>query len=150
VTHNPYLSVLINAVAAIFFIIVSSFAVAALARLISKLSGATRRKQENTFAGYLFASPWIVGFLIFVVVPMLFSLYWSFTDFRIASGEPIKWVGLANYIQLITKDSSFRASIVNTLYLTVIGLPLQSASSAWHSTCLLFWVSIQQYCCAGV
>jgi multiple sugar transport system permease protein len=123
--HNSYISVLINAVAAIFFIIVSSFAVATLARFISKLSGATARKQENTFAGYLFASPWIVGFLIFVVVPMFFSLYWSFTDFRIASGEPIKWVGLANYIQLITKDSNFRASIINTLYLTVIGLPLQ-------------------------
>ncbi|MBP8789136.1 MAG: sugar ABC transporter permease [Azonexus sp.] len=123
--HNPYISVLINAMAAVLFIIISSFLVATLARFIAKLSGATQRKQENTFAGYLFASPWIVGFLIFVVVPLLFSLYWSFTDFRIASGRPIKWVGLDNYIRLLTKDSGFRASIVNTLYLTVIGLPLQ-------------------------
>jgi len=35
------------------------------------------------------------------------------------------WVGLENYIHLITKDSGFRASIVNTLYYTIIGLPLQ-------------------------
>jgi multiple sugar transport system permease protein len=123
--HNPYISVLINAAVAILFIVFSSFAVASLARFIAKLSGVTRRKQENTFAGYLFASPWIVGFLIFVVVPMFFSLYWSFTDFRIASNIPAKWVGLDNYIRLITADSSFRASIINTLYLTVLGLPLQ-------------------------
>jgi multiple sugar transport system permease protein len=123
--HNPYISVLINAVAAILFIVVSSYGVATLARFISKLSGATYRKQENTFAGYLFASPWIVGFLIFVVVPMVFSLYWSFTDFRIASNSPAKWVGLTNYINLIIKDTNFRASIVNTLYMTVLGLPLQ-------------------------
>lgn len=125
--QNPYLSVIINAILAVAFIIVSSFGVATLARFIAKLSGASRVKQENTFAGYLFASPWIVGFLIFVVVPLLFSLYWSFTDFRIASNEPAKWVGLTNYVTLLTKDSGFRASIINTLYLTVLGLPLQMA-----------------------
>jgi len=123
--HNPYVSVLVNAVVAVLFIVLSSLAVASLARLISKLRGATPRRQDNTFAGYLFASPWIVGFLIFVVVPMLFSLYWSFTDYRIASNVPAKWVGIENYSTLLTKDSSFRASIINTLYLTVLGLPLQ-------------------------
>jgi len=122
---NSYFNVLIYAGAAIVFIVASSFAVAALARAIAKLSGATNRKQENTFAGYLFASPWIVGFLIFVVVPMAFSLYWSFTNYRIASATPTHWVGFANYIRLITKDDGFRASIVNTLFLTVLGLPLQ-------------------------
>jgi multiple sugar transport system permease protein len=119
--------VLINAAAAVLFIVLSSFAVASLARLIAKLSGAKRRKQENTFAGYLFVSPWLVGFLIFVVVPMFFSLYWSLTDYRIASNVPAEWVGLKNYVTLITKDSGFRASIVNTLYLTVLGLPMQMA-----------------------
>ncbi len=122
---NPYLSVLVYAVTAILFIIISSYGVASLARYIAKLSKANRRKQENTFAGYLFASPWIVGFVIFVVVPMAFSLYWSFTNFRSASKTPTEIVGLANYIRLLTKDDSFRASIINTLYLTVLGLPLQ-------------------------
>jgi multiple sugar transport system permease protein len=122
--HNSYLSVLFNAAAAVLFIIISSYGVASLARFIAKKRGATRKKQENTFAGYLFASPWIVGFLIFVVVPMLFSLYWSFTDFRIASNVPPQWIGLANYVRLILKDDNFRASIINTLFLTVLGLPL--------------------------
>ena len=44
------------------FILLSSLGVGALARWIVKLRGGSRQKQQNTFAGYLFASPWIVGF----------------------------------------------------------------------------------------
>jgi len=123
--RNPYVSVTFNAILAILFIIISSLAVAFLARSIAKLAKATRSKQQSTFAGYLFASPWIVGFLIFVAVPLGFSLYWSFTDFRIASNEPINFVQFNNYVRLLTSDTNFRASMVNTLYLTIIGLPLQ-------------------------
>ena len=126
-TSNPYINVLITAVEAVLFIIVTSYLLASLARFIATKAGATPKKQENTFAGYLFAAPWIVGFLIFVIVPMGFSLYWSFTDYRIASPEPTQWVNFENYKNLILNDETFRASIVNTLYLTVIGLPLQMA-----------------------
>lgn len=123
--NNPYLDVLVTAVLTILFIIVSSYAVGLLARGIARLRGATPKQQANTFAGYLFASPWLVGFFIFVVVPLGFSLYWSFTDYRIASGKPMQWVGLENYRVLLSTDDNFRASVVNTLYLTVVGLPLQ-------------------------
>jgi multiple sugar transport system permease protein len=124
-SSNPYTDALLTAGGAVVFIILSSLGVAALARALSKRSGKTPIQQANTFSGYLFASPWIVGFLIFVVIPLGFSLYWSFTDYRVISPEPADWVGLENYANLITKDDGFRASIVNTLYLTVIGLPLQ-------------------------
>ncbi len=125
--ENPYINLLVTAVLAIIFIIASSYGVGALARFIAKKSGATQREQENTFAGYLFASPWIVGFLLFVLIPLGFSLYWSFTDYRVISSEPAQWVGFDNYIKLLKDDTGFRASLVNTLYLTVIGLPLQMA-----------------------
>lgn len=123
--HNPYIKTLLTVVVAVVFIVISSLGVAFLAKFIAKKAGAGRRKQQDTFSGYLFASPWIVGFLIFVLVPLSFSLYWSFTDFRIASNEAPNWIGLANYIKLLTADSNFRASIINTLFLTVLGLPLQ-------------------------
>jgi multiple sugar transport system permease protein len=126
-TDNPYLNVLITALETVVFIIVSSYLVASLARFVVRVRGATLRKQENTFAGYLFASPWIVGFLIFVVVPLTFSIYWSFTNYRVNVNKPPDWVGFQNYSNLILKDQGFRASIVNTLFLTVIGLPLQMA-----------------------
>jgi len=122
-TENPYIDVLLNALLTVLFIILSSFALASLARFIARWLGATKKKQENTFSGYLFAAPWIVGFLIFVLVPLGYSLYWSFTDYRVTENVPPNWIGLENYAELLS-DSGFRASIVNTLYLTAIGLPL--------------------------
>ena len=122
---NAYIKVLVTAGLTVLFIIASCYGLGYLARFIARLSGATPKKQENTFAGYFFAAPWIVGFLIFVVVPLGFSLYWSFTDYRVTSAEPANWLGLENYKTILFKDGSFRASIINTLYLTVIGLPLQ-------------------------
>lgn len=123
--NNSYLDVVVVALGTVVFIILVSFGLGTAARLVVKARGASRSYQGNTFAGYLFASPWIVGFLIFVVVPMAFSFYWSFTDYRVTANEPPKLVGLENYSRLLFNDASFRASIVNTLFLTVIGLPVQ-------------------------
>ena len=124
---NPYLNVLAYAIIAVIFIIFTSYGLGHLARLIAKRTGASRRKQESTFSGYFFASPWIVGFLIFVIVPLGYSLYWSFTDYRITANVPINLVGLENYARLILRDTGFRASIVNTLFLTAVGLPFMIA-----------------------
>jgi multiple sugar transport system permease protein len=71
--------------------------------------------------GLLFISPWLVGFLAFYLYPALASLYYSFTDFRILQ-EP-HWVGLANYQDMFA-DPLFSKSLLNTLYLTVLGIPL--------------------------
>lgn len=125
--ENPYLNVLVTALITVIFIVVSSYGLGFLARTIVKLRGATPKHQENTFAGYFFAAPWIVGFIIFVLVPLSFSLYWSFTDYRIADNKPPNLIWFDNYTTLLFDDESFRASLINTLYLTVIGLPLQMA-----------------------
>jgi len=71
--------------------------------------------------GLLFISPWIVGFLAFNLYPALASLYYSFTDFKIL--QTPRWVGLDNYSELFG-DALFWKSLGNTLYLTVIGVPL--------------------------
>lgn len=123
--QNPYVNVLIMAALTVLFIVASCYGLGSLARTLARARGASPKNQDNAFAGYFFAAPWIVGFVVFVVVPLLFSLYWSFTDFRIGSGSPAAWKGLENYQAIILNDDNFRASIVNTLYLTVIGLPLQ-------------------------
>lgn len=126
-TTNPYIDVLYNSIFTVLFIVATSFGLGYLARLIARWVGASKRKQEDTFAGYLFAAPWIVGFLIFVIIPLGYSLYWSFTDYRVTDNTPPNWIGLDNYAQLILKDTGFRASIVNTLFLTAIGLPFMIA-----------------------
>jgi multiple sugar transport system permease protein len=120
---NPYLYTLLWACGTVVFIIIASLGLGRLARFVVRLFGGSKIKQENTSVGFAFAAPWIVGFLIFVVAPMLASLYWSFTNYKIPN--PPIWNGLDNYTRLILQDKEFRGSLVNTLFLTVVGLPLQ-------------------------
>src|SRR3989304_450216 len=134
--ENSYLDLILTAALTVIFIIASCYGLGNLAKWISKKRGATPYKQENTFAGYFFSAPWIVGFLIFIIIPLAFSLYWSFTDYRVTSRDPANWIGLQNYIDLLTKDDNFRASIINTLYLTLIGLPLQMATALFLAVML--------------
>ncbi|PKO08907.1 MAG: hypothetical protein CVU40_12980 [Chloroflexi bacterium HGW-Chloroflexi-2] len=122
---NPYLDLILTAGLTVIFIIAACFGLGMLAKWISKKRGRSPVYQESAFAGYFFAAPWIVGFIIFIIIPLTFSFYWSFTDYRVTARDPANWLGLENYITLLTKDEGFRASIINTLYLTVIGLPLQ-------------------------
>ena len=81
----------------------------------------TQVERRNLRTGLLFISPWLVGFLAFNLYPALASLYYSFTNFKILQ-EP-RWTGLDNYTKLIN-DPLFWKSLTNTLYLTVVGVPL--------------------------
>jgi multiple sugar transport system permease protein len=134
--NNAYLDLFLTAALTIIFIITACFALGYLAKWLSKKRGAPPFKQEDVFAGYFFAAPWIVGFLIFVIIPLLFSFYWSFTDYRVTARDPANWIGLENYSNLLLKDEGFRASIINTLYLTIIGLPLQMGAALFLAVML--------------
>ncbi len=72
-------------------------------------------------AGVLFALPWIVGFVVFMGGPIVFSLVISFCEYDVLS--PGRWVGLANYRYLFGEDPVFWKSLGNTLYM-LIGVPL--------------------------
>lgn len=79
------------------------------------------RAKEN-LTGWLWASPWVLGFLIFTLGPMLASVYFSFTDFPVIS--PPKWIGLENYRTMLSDDKSiFQALKVTTIY-AVVAIPL--------------------------
>lgn len=76
---------------------------------------------HEELAGWLFASPWIFGFCAFILGPMLWSIYISFTDFNFFQQE---WVGLANYERLLTNDDLVpRALWVTTKY-ALMSVPL--------------------------
>jgi len=68
-----------------------------------------------------FISPWLIGFLWFFLYPTLSSLYYSFTEYNVL--QPAKWVGPQNYLGL-TRDRAFWNSLGNTVYYTVISVPL--------------------------
>ena len=71
--------------------------------------------------GVLFASPWILGFASFLVVPLLSSFYYGFTNFSILKAP--EWIGLSNYIEL-AKDEVFHISIQNTFFYVATAVPL--------------------------
>ncbi len=79
-------------------------------------------RRENA-AGWLWISPWLVGFLAFLALPMAMSLYYSFTDYNML--EPELWVGLENY-RAMGKDAAFRAAMVRTLAYAAIAVPLST------------------------
>ncbi|USK35976.1 sugar ABC transporter permease [Bacillus sp. F19] len=82
-------------------------------------SGINRRKRKQFLIGILFTSPWIVGFFIFQIYPILMSFYYSLTDYNLFS-DPV-WVGFDNYKQLFS-DEKFFLSLYNTFYITAFGL----------------------------
>ncbi|MGZ5353588.1 MAG: carbohydrate ABC transporter permease [Actinomycetota bacterium] len=77
------------------------------------------RREER--AGFLFASPWLLGTVLFLIGPIVASVLLSFTDWNLIS--PVRWVGLENYRDMVD-DRNFRQSINVTLYFAVLAIPL--------------------------
>jgi multiple sugar transport system permease protein len=82
----------------------------------------SRGETKRNVAGYLFISPWLIGFLGFMIGPMIASLYLSFTDYDLLS--PARWVGLGNYSNMM-EDSRFWKSMQVTLWFVVASVPLK-------------------------
>lgn len=78
--------------------------------------------QEHV-AGVVCTSPFIIGFLLFLVVPMILSGYYSFCDYDILSAP--QWVGLKNFINIFTSDAKFVKSIGVTFYFALVSVPLR-------------------------
>ena len=78
--------------------------------------------NQETTAGYFFAAPFIIGFVVFIVVPMLMSLYFSFCDYNILS--PAKWIGFDNFKNLFN-DPKFWKSLTVTLKYAFFSVPLK-------------------------
>lgn len=86
-----------------------------------KRNGWSKKERHYVYLGLAFASPWIIGFLVFTVYPFFGSLYFSLTDYDLFS--PPRWVGLDNYKQIIA-DSGFYKSLGNTFFMAFISVPI--------------------------
>ena len=80
----------------------------------------TMRKRE-AIIGYIFLLPWLIGFLVFLVGPMLTSIYLSMTNYKMIS-SPV-WIGLANYERMIA-DPLVIHSLTVTIKYTAFAVPL--------------------------
>ena len=90
-------------------------------------SGRKRVRQKynrsEAIAGLLFISPWIIGFTVFTVISMIWSLRLSFSSYDLATnaGQP---VGLENY-QLLVEDPKVLTSLGNTFFYALLAVPAE-------------------------
>jgi multiple sugar transport system permease protein len=92
--------------------------------------GHRRRKHSENLPGYAFLSPWLVGLLAITAIPMLLSLYLSFTDYDVLTPlSEANWVGWANYERMFTADPSYWHAVQVTLTFALVAVPLKLAAA---------------------
>ncbi len=82
--------------------------------------GRMARQEER--AAYMFLAPWLIGVVVFLLGPIIASVWISMTSWNIISEA--QWVGLDNYREMFFDDPKFWQSIKVTLYFTVLAVPL--------------------------
>lgn len=82
-------------------------------------------RPDQQWEAYLFLLPSLLGFLLFVALPVLASLWLSFVEWNLLT--PPEFVGLSNFRQLLTRDIVFGKVVWNTVYFMLTIVPLQLA-----------------------
>ena len=88
-----------------------------------KLSG---RKRDERVAAYIFVAPAVILLIAFLVVPMIYTVYFSGFKYQIMRPDAMKFIGFENYQKLFS-DKNFWLALKNTVYFTVIVVPCQCA-----------------------
>lgn len=78
---------------------------------------------KESSAGVLFTLPFTVGFLMFMIVPMGISLYYSFCEYNILS-EP-KFIGIDNFVKMFTDDAVYMTSLKVTFFFVFVSVPIR-------------------------
>lgn len=87
---------------------------------------AGRRRRSDTLAGYVFLSPWLLGFFGLTAGPMLISLYLAFTDYNLFTAP--EWIGFDNFVRMAS-DQKFWGSVQITLIYVLVGTPIKLAAA---------------------
>lgn len=80
-------------------------------------------RRREALWGFVFISPWLVGFLLFYLFPMIASAVFSFMNFELAKPEEATFIGFQNWAQL-AQDETLRQALVVTFVFAIISLPI--------------------------
>ena len=86
-------------------------------------------KRKDNIAGYVLLLPWLFGFLLMWLIPMLISIYYSMTDFNLLNTP--KFIGMQNYIRVFTQDKTFLKAMGVTFSYVLLLVPLRLAFALW-------------------
>ena len=84
------------------------------------------RKRNERITAYLFIAPAVVLLIAFLVVPMIYTAYFSVFKYQIMRPDNIDFIGIDNYTKLFA-DKNFWVALKNTVYFTIIVVPAQCA-----------------------
>ena len=84
----------------------------------------TGRKRDERGAAYIFIAPAVILLIAFLVVPMIYTVYFSGFKYQIMRPDAMKFIGFENYQKLFS-DKNFWLALKNTVYFTVIVVPCQ-------------------------
>lgn len=89
-----------------------------------------KKKKRNKLAKwpYIFVAPFVLTYIAFYAYPMIYSFFISFTDWTAVTMNDRNFVGLKNYIRVFTNDPMFWRSILNTLKIMLIAMPVTIVS----------------------
>ena len=87
----------------------------------TKLTG---RKRDERITAYAFTAPAVILLIAFLVVPMIYTVYYSGFKYQIMRPDAIKMIGIENY-QKLFQDKNFWMALKNTVYFTVVVVPVQ-------------------------
>lgn len=79
--------------------------------------------RQQRIWGWIFLSPWLIGFTVFTAAPIIVSLYFSFTDFNLGNPQAMQFVGLRNWQKLFTDPLTLTALGV-TIRFALIAVPI--------------------------
>jgi len=79
--------------------------------------------SEHNRTAYLFLTPWLIGFFCLTVGPMIASLYFSLTKYNLLNAPT--WIGIGNYVKILTDDETFRNSLFLTFKYVFFSVPLK-------------------------
>ena len=83
------------------------------------------KRAKNNRVGYLLLAPWLFGFIFMYLLPMIISVFYSFTDFNLLNIP--KFIGIDNYKRIFTQDDTFWKAIKVTFSYVLILVPLRLA-----------------------
>lgn len=101
-------------------------------KAIGELKHTLRSRMARAEAGWglLFAAPWLLGFLIFTLWPIVFSIVLSFSEWDpYAPVSHMKIIGLGNFVTALTKDKNVPLALWNTFTYAIFAVPLGLATS---------------------
>lgn len=93
-----------------------------------------KRKRNEALWGLLFVSPFIIGFIGFMFLPMVFSFIGSFTNYNITSR--MDFIGFDNFRRMFTNDQLFLTSLYNTVFYVILNVPLTTAGGVFLAVLL--------------